>query len=922
MCSSAPPSLSWGRYIFRGPRIDCNRYSGKEVSYLAKEWHLTPLGKLIKELRTNVDTGLSSREAAERLASWGPNALITTPPPSPWLIFVQQFQDFMVLVLLGTVVVSVFLGEFLDASAILAIVLLNSILGFVQEYRAEKSLDVLRKMTAPHAKAIRDGHKTLVDAAHLVPGDLILLEPGDRIPADARLVASQLLSVDESNLTGESLPVGKDEGWLGRVDTPLGDLKNVVFKSTLVTRGYGKAVVVTTGMDTEIGEIAHLLQEKPETGTPLQRRLDQLGKILVGACLAIVAVVFVIGVKQGFPIYKMFMIGVTLAVAAIPEGLPAVVTIALSIGVQRMSKRQAVIRQLPAVETLGCATVICSDKTGTLTLNQMEVQGIWAPPFTFNFGVGHKPPPITTHHDSLFFTTAIGALCTKAEAYGSQDLFGEPTEVALLRFALHTGLQQTNLKRQYPELRSLPFDAERKRMTVVVRDGKEHLALMKGAPDVVLQRCTHLLLGKQVVSLTQERRQEALKVLEGMAEQALRVLAMAYKPLGGQIPLEELWEQGLILTGLVGMLDPPRPEVPGAIRAARLGGIRTIMVTGDHKKTASAIAQRIGLFSSDAYQVITGAEWETLTPLQQQEQIRKTAVFARVAPTHKLSIVRALQKNGEIVAMTGDGVNDAPAVKEADIGISMGIQGTDVTREASAMVLLDDNFETIISAVQEGRGIYDNIRKFIRYLLGCNVGEVLTMLLATLAGLPLPLVPMQILWMNLVTDGLPAIALGLEPTDGDSMLQKPRNPREGVLARGLLVRILFSGISISISALTIFILGLRLYPNDVERVRTLAFTTLVLAQLLFAFQCRSERYSLFEMDFRGNLYLVMAVILSGGAQVLVLYNGFMQTVFQTVPLTTDDWILVALFTQLPLFWETVIRLVRRTVKKHLSLLKV
>ncbi|NMA60402.1 MAG: cation-translocating P-type ATPase, partial [Firmicutes bacterium] len=634
--------------------------------------------------------------------------------------------------------------------------------------------------------------------------------------------------------------------------------KNVVFKSTLVTRGYGKAVVVTTGMDTEIGEIAHLLQEKPETATPLQRRLDQLGKILVAACLAIVAVVFMVGVKQGFPVYKMFMVGVTLAVAAIPEGLPAVVTIALSVGVQRMSKRKAIIRQLPAVETLGCATVICSDKTGTLTLNQMEVQEVWAPPLTLNLGMNQKRITLTNQHDSLFYTTTIGALCTKAEAYSLKDVFGEPTEVALLRFALQSGLQQTSLKRQYQEVKSLPFDSERKRMTVIVKEGGEYFAFMKGAPDVVLQRCTHLLVGTQVVALTQERRQEALKVLERMAEQALRVLAMAYRSLGEQISSEEKWEQGLIFTGLVGMLDPPRPEVPSAIRAARQGGIRTIMVTGDHTKTASAIAQRLGLFTTDFHQVVTGAEWEALTPLQQQEQIKKTAVFARVAPSHKLSIVRALQKNGEIVAMTGDGVNDAPAVKEADIGISMGIQGTDVTREASAMVLLDDNFETIISAVQEGRAIYDNIRKFIRYLLGCNVGEVLTMLLATLGGLPLPLIPMQILWMNLVTDGLPAIALGLEPTTEDLMLQKPRNPREGVLARGLLMRILFSGSVISLSSLAIFVLGLALYPDDVNRARTMAFTTLVMAQLIFAFQCRSERYTLFEMNFWGNLYLVVA----------------------------------------------------------------
>ena len=892
------------------------------MRFVAGNWYTASTAKLLKELRVNPSLGLSNQEAKSRLERMGPNVLVTAPPISPWRIFLSQFQDFMVLVLLGTVVISVLLGEYLDAAAIFAILFLNAILGFVQEYRAERSIEMLGRLAAEHCRVVRDGHKTLIAAADLVPGDIILLETGDRVPADARLLECQLLSVDESNLTGESVPVSKDEKFLGDEATPLGDRKNAVYKSTLVTRGFGRAVVVATGMDTEIGKIAHLLQEKEEVETPLQRRLQQLGKSLVLGCTALVAVVFAAGVQQGLPVYKMFMVAVTLAVAAIPEGLPAVVTIALSVGVQRMSRQNAVIRQLPAVETLGCATVICSDKTGTLTLNQMQVQELWTARRQYNLSGWEKLPLDPRVQDDLWYSVAVGALCTKAEMYEDGSAFGDPTEVALVRLAERCGLRQSSLRRSYQEVDGVPFSSERKRMSVVVSTGRDYLALVKGAPDVILPRCTHMLIGTQVVKLTQEKRREASAVLDAMTDQALRVLAAAYKPLGQTAGPREQWEQGLVFTGLVGMIDPPRPEVPPAVQAARLGGVRTIMVTGDHQKTAAAIAERIGLLTSETHQVLTGSEWEALTPLQQREEIKRTAVFARVAPTHKLSIVKALQANGEIVAMTGDGVNDAPAVKEAHIGIAMGMQGTDVTREASHMVLLDDNFGTIIKAVREGRGIYDNIRKFIRYLLGCNVGEVLTMLAATLLGLPLPLIPMQILWMNLVTDGLPAIALGLDPVERDIMLQKPRNPREGVFARGLWKRILFSGITISMAALAIFVFSLWYYPGELERSRTMAFTTLVLAQLIFAFQCRWERHSIFDMGIWGNIYLIAAVLLSGGAQVFLLHTPFMASIFQTVPLKLDDWLLVVIFAFFPLFAETVVMIGKRAVQRHFSFPKV
>lgn len=889
------------------------------MNCVSKDWSSAALGRLIRELDVDPDAGLSNREAEARLSRFGPNELVTKPPISPWRLFLHQFQDFMVLVLLGTVVISVLLGEHLDAAAISAILLLNAVLGFVQEYRAERSLEMLNKLAGDHCRVLRDGQKTVLDVSHLVPGDIILLEPGDRVPADARLWESQLLSVDESNLTGESVPSSKDEKFLGDERTPLGDRRNMVFKGTLVTRGFAKAVVTATGMETEIGRIAHLLQEKGDTETPLQRRLQQLGKVLVLVCAAIVAVVFAAGVRQGLPPYKMFMVAVTLAVAAIPEGLPAVVTIALSVGVQRMSRQNAIIRQLPAVETLGCATVICSDKTGTLTVNQMEVQQVWTARGLFGES-GLKVDPEL--QDDLWWSAAVGALCTKAEAYPDGRVFGDPTEVALLRLAERAGLSQRQLRKSLREVRGIPFSSERKRMSVVVQAGRDYTVLVKGAPDVVLPRCTHILVGTEVVRLTPDLRREAQVVLDAMADQALRVLAAAFKPWGPQLPPEEQWEQGLILAGLLGMIDPPRPEAAAAVQAARLGGVRTIMVTGDHKKTAAAIAERIGLLTPQASGVLTGSKWEALTDRQQREAIKTTAVFARVAPAHKLSIVRALQANGEIVAMTGDGVNDAPAVKEAHIGVAMGIQGTDVTREASDMVLLDDNFGTIIMAVREGRGIYDNIRKFIRYLLGCNAGEVLTMLAATLLGLPLPLIPLQILWMNLVTDGLPAIALGLDPVERDIMLQKPRRPREGVFARGLLRRILFAGLTISLTTLALFLFSLWYYPGQVERSRTLAFTVLVFAQLIYAFQCRYERHSIFELGIWGNTYLILAVLLSGAAQVLLLYTPLLSEIFQTVPLTGDDWLLVGLFSVFPLFAETSVLLLKRAVRKRLALWKV
>lgn len=889
---------------------------------MADLWHVKSLAKVAHELRTDAELGLTTKEAGRRLKELGPNKLAEGKRISPLALFINQFKDFMVLVLLATTGISALLGEVVDAIAILAIVLLNAALGFIQEYRAERSLDALKELTAPHCKVVRDGKWYNVPTQEVVPGDLVILEAGDRVPADGRLVSVQALSVDESTLTGESVPTNKIETVLTAPDLTPADQKNMVFMGTLVTRGMGRALITSTGMDTEIGKIAHLIQSAPDMETPLQRRLSQLGKVLILGCLAIVAVVFATGVMQGFPVYKMFMVGVTLAVAAIPEGLPAVVTIALAVGVQRMAKRNAIVRQLPAVETLGCATVICSDKTGTLTQNKMTAQRMWADDELVDVRDARRLMALSNNSSTVQRLLTVCALCTHAQAHSQNDVIGDPTETALLSLALKAGLDQKKLRRRFKAVREVPFDSERKRMSVLVAGDQGYVSLVKGAPDIILRRCTSIRIKDRVLPLTPTMRDRINSQLELMTDDALRVLACAEKPIAGPQVSESALEQGLTFLGLVGLIDPPRPEVKAAIKQARQAGIRTIMVTGDHKKTAAAISTQLGLITPESPDILTGTEWEALSTEEQREQVRRTAVFARVTPSHKLSIVQALRANGEIVAMTGDGVNDAPAVREADIGISMGVQGTDVTREASAMVLTDDNYSTIVNAVKEGRGIYDNIRKFIRYLLACNVGEVLTMFVATLFGLPLPLVPIQILWMNLVTDGLPAIALGLDAVESDIMERPPRSPREGVFARRLHLRILLTGIIISACTLGVFMFSLWYYPGDIDRARTLAFTTLVCAQLVYVFQCRSERHSIFEIGIWGNLYLVGAVMISGGMHVAILYYPLLQKMFQTTPLTIDDWLLVLVFAMASLFLDTVWRMSRSAIRKHFSMVKV
>ena len=873
--------------------------------------------EVINRLSSSGEQGLSKKEAESRLERFGLNMLKEGQRISPWAIFLSQFKDFMVLVLIAATLISGMLGEYADAITILAIVILNAILGFFQEYKAETSIQALKQMTAPEANVIRGGIERSIPSRLLVPGDLVLLSAGDRVPADIRLVDSIQLEVEESALTGESLPVRKDAAAKVSEALEISAQHNILFMGTSVTRGRARGMVISTGMDTQMGEIAGLIQEVEPTDTPLQKRLDGVGKRLVALCLVICLCVTVAGILQGIPPFRMFLAGVSLAVAAIPEGMPAIVTVALAIGVQKMLRRKALVRRLPAVETLGCTTVICSDKTGTLTKNEMTVKELWLGGMSVQVsGEGYRPKgefldsgrklsPKTL--PDLRLLLKIGVLCNnssitrsgvavgglfRGRAEETWNIKGDPTEGALLVAGAKGGIWRENIEEKETRLWEIPFDSERKRMSVLYRsDGADYL-YVKGAPDVVLEKCSYIGQNGKAIPLTKKSREEILKRNRLMGDKAMRVLAVAYRKLSGTMTVaEENMETDLVFVGLCGMVDPPRPEVKRALQKCKTAGIRTVMITGDHPATAVAIATEIGLMYS-GNDVITGIELDKLSDAELLRRIDNCSVFARVSPKHKMRIVGLLKSKGHIVAMTGDGVNDAPAVKEADIGISMGITGTDVTKEASDMVLMDDNFATIISAIEEGRIIYDNIRKFIRYLLGCNIGEVLTMFLAMLMGLPLPLLPIQILCVNLVTDGLPAMALGLEKGERDVMERPPRPPQESVFARRLGRNIVTRGVFIGVGTLTVFFLGLILGEGDLVTARTMALCTLICFQLFYVFECKSERSPIWRVGLFSNHYLISAVLISFSTQLAVVYVPVLQKIFNTAPLNSFHWIVV------------------------------
>ncbi|PGS53701.1 calcium-translocating P-type ATPase, SERCA-type [Bacillus sp. AFS041924] len=869
--------------------------------------------EVVEVTNTNVSSGLTDEEVRKRRETFGANELKESEKTSKLVLFLNQFNDFMVFVLLGATIISIFLKEVVDAVAIMAIVLINGILGYFQEAKAEKSLEALKELAAPQVNVLRNGLFVKLPSRDLVVGDIIKFSSGDRIGADIRIIEASSLYIEESALTGESVPVQKRFESIQSDDIGIGDQDNMGFMGTLVTRGNGKGVVVSTGMKTAMGQIANLLQNTETIVTPLQRRLEQLGKILIILALFLTALVVFIGVYQGNELYHMFLAGVSLAVAAIPEGLPAIVTVALSLGVQRMIKKKAIVRKLQAVETLGCASVICSDKTGTMTENKMTVTNIWSGGSSYEVsGNGYaingeftsKERTINpTLNKQLFQTLVFGSICSDAELIQKKKeivLDGDPTEGALVVAGYKAGIDREYVNSNFTRVHEVPFDSTRKMMTVVVKNRSgEQFVITKGAPDVLLSKCKTILWHEREEQLNTFRQNAVESIIETYANNALRTIAIAFKPLKSTIIDERELENNLTFIGLQGMIDPPRAEVAQAVQECKEAGIKTIMITGDHKLTASSIARKLGILRDNG-RVVEGKELDALSIEQIQEFVEDAAVFARVSPEHKLKIVKALQANGHIVAMTGDGVNDAPAIKAADIGISMGITGTDVAKEASSLVLLDDNFATIKSAIKEGRNIYSNIRKFIRYLLASNVGEILVMLFAMLLALPLPLVPVQILWVNLVTDGLPAMALGVDSAEDDVMKRSPRSLSEGIFARGLGWKIISRGFLIGFVTLLAFIISYNQHPNQLEYAQTVAFSTLVLAQLIHVFDCRSER-SIFHRNLFGNLYLIGAVIVSMLLMLVVIYYPPLQPIFKTVPIVPRDWFLIGGLSSIPTF---------------------
>ena len=849
-------------------------------------WYTKELNQVFNELNTR-QGGLTEDEANKRLEKYGANNLKEKKKESLFIKFIKQFNDFMIIVLIIAAIISAIVaktngsGDYIDSIIIIAIVIFNAIMGLIQEEKAEKSLEALKKMSAPNAKVRRNGKIREIEASKVVPGDIVMLEAGNYVPADCRLIDSYNLQIEESSLTGETLPTSKQADIILNANTAMGDLKNMAFATTIVVNGHAEAVVVKTGMNTKVGQIAGMIIENESPETPLQKKLGEVGKTLAITCMIICGLIFLIGIWKQIPITEMFMTSVGLAVAAIPEGLPAIVTIMLSIGVTKMAKKNSIIRKLPAVETLGCSSVICSDKTGTLTQNKMTVTQI-------RNAVG-----LVKNNDRRFILE-LGTMCT--DTIESQEVIGEATEVAITNAAVEINLRKRDLYYQMQRINEISFDSKRKMMTTIHKIGSKYRIITKGAPDVLIKRCSKYYQSGRIEPIFSKR--DALQEQnQMMAEDALRVIAIAYKDVE-KLPREinsETIENELTFVGLIGMIDPPREGVKEAVKTCRKAGIKTVMITGDHLQTAKAIAKELGILRKGDL-AINGETLEKMSQQELERNIMRYSVFARVSPEHKVRIVKAFQSTGAVVAMTGDGVNDAPALKNADIGIAMGKGGTDVAKNASDMVLTDDNFVTIVEAVKQGRNIYDNIKKAVHFLLATNIGEIVAIFVGLLLGIKSPLLAIQLLWVNLVTDSFPAIALGLEKAESNIMNRLPRNPRKSLFADGLWGKITTEGVMIGVLTLVAFSIGNNLYSIEVGR--TMAFLSLGILELVHSFNIKGEE-SIFKTGLFENRYLVGAFVLGTLLQVVVVVISPLAQIFDVVPLNSVQWLMTAIISILP-----------------------
>ena len=882
-------------------------------------WFTKSQEAVLKELNVNSKTGLSTEEAKKRLEKYGLNKLKGKPKKSLLQLFLAQLKDVLIYVLIGAAVINIIAHGtegIPDALIILTVVLINALVGVIQESKAEKALEALQQMTAPKSLVRRNGEVIEINSEELVPGDILIIDAGRYIPADVRLIESANLQIQESSLTGESVPSEKNADFITSDEKiSVGDKENMAFMSTIAIYGRGEGVVVATAMDTEIGKIAKILDEDENMLTPLQIKLEELGKTLGYGALAICGIIFVVGMLQGRQVVEMFMTSISLAVAAIPEGLVAIVAIVLSLGVKSMSRKNAIVRKLPAVETLGAVNIICSDKTGTLTQNKMTV----VKTYTLNNlkDISDERNQKANVDETELIRSFV--LCSDASIDGGQDI-GDPTEVALVVLGDKFNLEKNTLNAEYKRVGENPFDSDRKLMSTLNEEGNKFRVHTKGAIDNILMRSNRILVNGEILPITDEDKSKILKVAENMSDDALRVLGVAFKDVDTEIAPEEM-EKDLVVVGIVGMIDPPRIEVKGSIEEAKRAGITPIMITGDHKNTAVAIAKELGI-ATDISQSLTGSEIDSIPDEKFAKEINNYRVFARVSPEHKVKIVRAFKKQGNIVSMTGDGVNDAPSLKSADIGVAMGITGTDVSKGASDMILTDDNFTTIVHAIEEGRNIYNNIKKTIMFLLSCNLGEVLCVFFATVFGWAMPLVPTQLLWVNLITDTLPAISLGMDPGDKDVMNRKPRDPKESFFAEGAGMRAIVGGVLIGVLTLVAFYLGI-IHSGDVpikeakdgtEIVtygRTMAFIVLTFSQLFYSLSMRNSKKTIFEVGFFGNMFLIISIIISIILQVLLISIPPIAEMFKVTALDPSHWGMVIGLSLIPFAINEIIKVVTR-----------